>query len=549
NKLSRRIERMVFLAQKLEFIQTQSEVEALLLEHNLIKKLAPKYNILLRDDKTFPHILITKDKFPQITKHRGAKKNEGRYFGPFAAASDVNKTIDVLKKSFLLRDCSESEFNKREKPCLEYQIKRCSGPCVNLISQSEYAKSVDNAIDFLSGKSATIQESLSNKMQYFSDNFEYEKAAVIRDKIKALTSIQLKQNINIEGLDNCDIITLVSKDNKICIYISFFRGGNNYGAKPYFFDGFEQNLEEFINEFLGQFYLSQTPPKLILINLEIEEIDLTEKFLTNLSGEKVTIKNPKQGEKLKIIKDQEKIAFQNLEQKLVQDLSNLAILTEVKNLFELENLPQKIEVYDNSHISGEYAVGVLITAGTEGFIKNGYRKFNIRFDEIDRDDTAMLREVLNRRFSKLEKKDYPSLIIIDGGKTQLKAAHDVFAKLNVAIPFVCMSKGENRNAGEENFHQIGKESFTLAKNSPVMYYLQRLRDEAHRFAITTHRNKRAKSVSKSSLDEISGIGKARKKALLNHFGSFEKIKSASVDDLIKIDGISQAIAEKIKNFF
>ena len=584
NRLSRRIARMVFLSQKLELIQTESEVEALLLEHNLIKKFGPKFNILLRDDKTFPHILISKHRFPQISKHRGVKREKGEYFGPFAAANDVNQTIDVLKKSFLLRGCTDSEFKSRTKPCLEYQIKRCCAPCVNLINEADYEKLTQNAIDFLRGKSATVQEELAKKMQKFSEEMEYEKAALVRDRIKSLTSIQSKQNINISEVDNADIITLVTKNNQLCIYISFFRGGNNYGSKPYFYEIDETPSDEFLAGFLGQFYLSQTPPELILLNLEIAEKELTESFLTNLSGKKTIIKIPKQGDRFKIIKDQEQLAMQNLEQKLAQNLSNSAMLLEVKQLFDLAEIPKRIEVYDNSHISGEYAVGVFITGGVEGFIKNGYRKFNIRFDEIkNRDDTAMLREVLRRRFRGIKNEDiprcaqddkihhcnpdnphcnpersegsleekttsFPDLIIVDGGLGQLSAAKKVFNELNIKPKFVCMSKGEDRNAGEEYFHQIDKESFTLPKNHKVMYYLQQLRDEAHRFAITTHRNKRAKSVTKSSLDEISGIGKARKKALLNHFGSFEKIKSASIEDLMRLDGISKSIAEKIKDF-
>lgn len=552
NRLSRRIARMVFLSQKLELIQTESELEALLLEHNLIKKFGPKFNILLRDDKTFPHILISEHRFPQISKHRGVKREKGEYFGPFAAANDVNQTIDVLKKSFLLRGCSDIEFKSRTKPCLEYQIKRCSAPCVNLINEADYEKLVGNAIDFLKGKSAAVQEELAKKMQQFSEEMEYEKAALVRDRIKSLTSIQSKQNINISEVDNADIITLVTKNNQLCIYISFFRGGNNYGSKPYFYEIDETPSDEFLAGFLGQFYLSQTPPELILLNLEIAEKELTESFLTNLSGKKTIIKIPKQGDRFKIIKDQEHLALQNLEQKLAQNLSNSAMLLEVKQIFDLAEIPKRIEVYDNSHISGEYAVGVFITAGIEGFIKNGYRKFNIRFDEIkNRDDTAMLREVLRRRFKGekiTESETLPDLIIVDGGLGQLSAAKKVFEELNIKPKFVCMSKGEDRNAGEEYFHQIDKESFTLPKNHKVMYYLQQLRDEAHRFAITTHRNKRAKSITKSSLDEISGIGKARKKALLNHFGSFEKIKSASIEDLMRLDGISKSIAEKIRDF-
>jgi excinuclease ABC subunit C len=571
NRLSNRIARMVFLARKLEITQTESELEALLLEHNLIKKFNPKFNILLRDDKTFPHIFISNHQFPQISKHRGIKIEKGEYFGPFASATDVNKTLDILKKSFLLRTCSDIEFRKRIKPCLEYQIKRCSAPCVNLINKDDYKSLVKNAVDFLDGKSVVIQQELAKKMQQFSEIQEYEKAAIIRDRIKSLTSIQLKQNININEINNADIITIVNKDDQICIYISFFRGGNNYGSKPYFYEMNEMNLAEILSGFLGQFYLTQSPPELILLNLEIEETELIEDFLNNIknnstnfqentknlateSRKKITIKVPKQGEKLRIIKDQEQIALQNLEQKLSENISNPVILGELKELFELSEIPQRIEVYDNSHISTDYAVGVFITAGVNGFIKNGYRKFNIRFDEFDgRDDTAMLKEVLRRRFKKDKNNEnlissMPDFIIIDGGIMQLNAAKEIFDELKINPKFVSMSKGKNRNAYEEYFHQIGKESFTLAKNSKIMHYLQQLRDEAHRFAITTHRSKRAKSVNKSSLDEIDGIGQSRKKSLLNHFGSFDKIKSASIEDLIKLEGISKNLAKKIYNF-
>ncbi len=548
-RLSSRISRMIFLAKRFEIIQTETEVEALLLEHNLIKQCAPKFNILLRDDKTFPHILITNHHFPALTKHRGLKKNAGEYFGPFASGTDVNRTLDVLKKSFLLRDCSDSEFRNRSKPCIEYQIKRCSGPCVNLISQDEYQKSVQNAVDFLQGKSATVQTKLAKKMHEFSAAQEYEKAANMRDRIKSLTSIQAKQNINIDELGDADVISIIGKNNRLCIYVSFFRSGNNYGSKPYFYDADSGETENILAEFLGQFYLQQTPPQLVLLNLELAEQNLLENFLSNISHGKVTIKTPKQGLKLTLINDQEQLALQVLEQNLAQNLNNAAILLEVKNIFELKDLPRRIEVYDNSHISGEHAVGVLITAGIEGFIKNGYRKFNIRFDENERDDTAMMREVLRRRFKEGNNNIFPDLIIIDGGVGQLHAAEKIFAELKINPSFVCMSKGENRNAGEENFHQIGKESFTLPKNHKLMFYLQQLRDEAHRFAITTHRSKRAKSVTKSRLDDVEGIGAARKKALLNHFGSLDKIKSATIEDLIKVDGISKNAAQKIRDFF
>lgn len=495
NQLSARIGRMVFLTQKLEFIQTQSELEALLLEHNLIKKLLPRFNILLRDGKTFPQILITNHDFPQITKFRGEKSSKGKYFGPYASNYDVHRAIEVLRKAFLLRNCSDSEFKSRKKPCLEYQIKRCSAPCVNLISSSEYQSLVDNAVNFLSGKSAEVQRNLEKKMQQLSENLEYEKAATLRDQIKSLNSIQAKQGINVNEVDDADIVVLTQINEMICAYVTFFRSGQNLGSKPYFYEiDSEKTKSEFLAEFLGQFYLSQIPPSLLLLNCDLEEKNLMQEFLSEISGKKTEIILPKKGAKFALMKDQEKLALQNLEQKISQNLNTKELLLEVKKIFDLERMPKKIEVYDNSHTATTNAVGAMIAAGVDGFIKNGYRKFNIRFDmSQNRDDTTMMREVLFRRFSKLQKEEYPDLIILDGGKPQLNAASEIFTELKIKIPFIAMSKGENRNAGEEYFHQIHKESFTLPKQNPAMYYLQRLRDEAHRFAITNHRNKRNKA--------------------------------------------------------
>ncbi len=594
NRLSARIAHMMFLACDLEFTQTENELEALLLEHNLIKKLAPKYNILLRDDKTFALIAIDKKhKFGGIRKHRGLKNSDNYYFGPFASGDDVSRVIDVLKKSFLLRSCSDSEFKSRTRPCLEYQIKKCSAPCVGLISEAEYRKSIEIAVDFLSGKSSQIQLALAEKMQKFSAEQNFEKAAVVRNQIRSLSSIQAKQNVNLSDITDKDVINLVMENGEYCIYVSFYRGGNNYGSKPYFYKA-EEGLEtaELLAKFLGQFYLNQEPPEELFLNLEIDEHDLLEDFLSNLAQKKVTIKIPQQGDKFRLVKDLEYIARQVLHQKIEENFNEKELLMEIKNLFNLSVMPDRIEVYDNSHISGKYAVGVLICAGPEGFIKSGYRKYNIELEElVNKDDTAMLREVLRRRFRavknnistnlqdeiienakenlqvkiasasatsvgniKISSGDsnapaMPDFIIVDGGVGQLNAAQTVFDELGVKVPFICMSKGPNRNAGEEYFHQFGRESFTLPKNHKLMYYLQRLRDEAHRFAIATHRSKRQKSVTKSALDEIANIGAKRKKALLNHFGSMDKIKSATVDDLMRVDGISLAIAKKVWGFF
>lgn len=551
NKLNNRIRKMVSLADKLEIVQTLTESEALLLECNLIKKLMPRYNILLRDGKTFPYIEISNEKFGKIQKHRGKKDKNNYYFGPFASGHFVDQTIDVLKKSFLLRSCADSYFKNRKNPCLEYQIKKCSAPCVNFISQPDYQNLINQAIDFLKGKNSEIQEELAVKMDELSANFEYERAAIIRDRIKAISSIQNKQNINILELKNSDIIVLQRKNNLAVIYISFYRSGYNYGAKPYFITvGEDDQDEEIISNFISQFYLEEIAPNNVIIDRKIEDLSVLEEFLGNLGHGKVTISNPQKGTKYNLIKDQQKIANQELQQKINQNMSNKANLVELKNLFNLEKIPQRIEVYDNSHISGKYVVGAMICAGMEGFIKNGYRKFNIYLENLDhQDDTAMMRHVLKRRLKRLKEDKTaikPDLIILDGGKGQLSAAKQVFEELNVKDQrLICISKGKKRNAGEEYFHEIGKESFTLKKDAPVMYYLQNLRDEAHRFAISTHRQKRAKATIKSQLDEINDIGANRKKLLLNHFGSIDAIKNASVDDLTRVKGIGKELAKKI----
>ena len=468
--------------------------------------MSPNFNILLKDDKTFPQILISHHQFPQIAKYRGLKNNKGQYFGPFVYAGDVNRTIDILRKNFLIRNCTDQEFKSRNKPCLEYQIKKCSAPCVGLISKDEYKENVKNAINVLCGKSQEVQEIFRQKMQFYSTNFEYEKALIYRDKIKSLDVIQAKQNINFDNAKDFDLIVAVEINGRVCIYVSFYRIGQNYGARPYFYDIDDgKNLVELLTGFIGQFYLNEAPPTNVVIGLEIEEKKLMEQYLSSLNNQKkVEILIPKQGDKMALIKDHERIAMQILEQKISHNLSNKQLLLEVKKVFGLAKIPQRIEVYDNSHTASQNAVGAMITAGADGFIKSGYRKFNIKNkSEIDndkkflikegKDDTAMLEQVLLRRFSKLKTNEYPDLIIIDGGLGQLSSAQKIFSELNIKIPFVCMSKGKNRNAGEEYFHQVNKESFTLEKNSPLMHYLQRLRDEAHRFAIMTHRKKREKN--------------------------------------------------------
>ena len=507
NQLSNRIMRMINLAHIVEFIQTKNEVEALLLESNLIKKHQPKYNILLKDDKSFPQIMISNHDYPRISKYRGQKQDQGYYFGPFASTYDVNKTINILRKTFKIRNCTDQEFSKRKTPCLEYQIKKCSAPCVDYINKKDYKISINYALSFLNGKTNNIQRQLSNKMLEYSSKLNYEKASEVRDQIKALNSIQYKQNINLsEGKDFDVIISKSISDNTI-IYISFYRGGQNFGAKPYFFKkNDDNNDEEIMKSFIGQFYITQKPAKNIIINQDIDEKNIISSFLSKILSQKVNLINPKRGDKYQLIKDYENIAIQSLERKISHNLNNKQLLIEVKKLFNLKKIPQKIEVYDNSHTFNSNAIGALITAGVDGFVKSGYRKFNIgKLNLKNKDDTAMLKEVLLRRFDreKLDKKskkyndkfnNYPDFIIIDGGKSQLNAANEIFNKLNIKIPFIAMSKGEKRNAGQEWFHQINHESFTIEKTQPVMYYLQRLRNEAHRFAIMTHRKKRDKAM-------------------------------------------------------
>ena len=552
SRLSIRIRRMVALANKVEFTTTRTEAEALILECNLIKQSQPRYNILLRDDKSFPYIFISMDHdFGAIMKHRGKKIRKGYYFGPFANGSDVYTTIDVLKKSFLLRSCSDNEFKSRTKPCLEYQIKRCSAPCVNLISRENYQNLINQARDFLNGKNAKIQEELAKKMQAYSENMEYEQAGILRDRIKALSVVQAKYNPNSSWLENADVIVLVRKNNLACVGVSFYRSGYFYGSKYYFMSAEDESDAEIISTFIAQFYLKQEVPKSLILSHFLEE---EEEVILEFLG-KIPITVPVRGEKLNLISEKIQTATKELEQRLNSKVTNDKILIEIKEIFDLPIVPNRIEIYDNSHISGEYRVGAMVVADKEGFVKNQYRKFNIRTEELDeKDDCAMMKQVLSRRFKNgINETIIPDLIIIDGGKGQLSAAKEVFEKLQIEdqLNYVAMSKGPNRNAGEEFFHKKNgqglMDSFTLEKSSPVMFYLQKLRDEAHNFVIGAHRQKRAKGVTKSALDEIPDIGRSRKMALLNHFGSIQAIKDASLEKLAIVPGIGKNIAKKIKD--
>jgi len=561
-RLEYRIQSMISNVAKVETVTTKSEAEALLLEANLIKKHEPRYNILLKDDKSFPYILITEDhEFPRICKHRGARKIKGKYFGPFASAGSVNKSIADLQKAFLIRPCSDSFFAARQRPCMEYQIKRCSAPCVDKISRDDYACLVDQTKEFLSGKSRNIQQELANQMAKQSAQFNYEKAAIYRDRIKALNHIQAGQNINLATLDDVDVIGVYQSSGHACIQVFFFRGGQNYGNRSFFpkYNG-DSSAGEILEAFVGQFYNDDNiPPKQILISDNIGDKALLEDSLTQLCHYKVTITSPQKGEKKKLIEDAVRNAKNTLQQKSLSNAKQEKLLKSVQDLFTLPELPSRIEVYDNSHISGKFEVGAMIVAGRDGFNKKAYRRFNMREKGfVPGDDYAMTEQVLMRRFKRLKMETpqktagiWPDLVLIDGGAGHLTIAEKVFDELGLTgqITFVCISKGPDRNAGREQFHMSGRDSFTLPMTDPAMYYLQVLRDEAHRFAIGSHRKKRAKSVSKSAFDEIPGIGPKRKKILLNHFGSVDDVKNASVAELQKAAGIDRKIAEEIYRFF
>jgi len=517
--LSLRIKRMVTLAKTIEISLTNTELEALLLEHNLIKKLLPPFNILLKDGKTFPQIAISKHLFPQISKYRGKKTSENqKIFGPFADTFAVKKTIDLIRKTFLLRGCSDAEFNSKKKPCLDYQIKKCSAPCVGLIEKADYQKNLSNALNVLSGKTEQVKIDLEEKMHRYSENLQYEKALEIRDQLKSLGVISQKQSINTFFTGDFDLLNIITLQNKICVYISFYRAGQNYGAKPYFFDyEADINLASFLSDFIGQFYLDNQPPTSLICNILPENETLLENFLTSLANKKITIENPKKGVKFNLLQEQYNLGWQTLEQKVSHHLSTKKILLEIKKIFALSKIPQRIEVYDNSHTNFTNAVGAMISVGVDGFIKSGYRKFylqknNSTTDDSNQnnmfqnetlqnltknrqDDTAMLKEVLYRRFNPKNSKNQailPDLLLIDGGKPQVSATKSVLEELKLDIAIIGIAKGENRNAGNETFFLPNQDEIKLEKNSAALYFLQKIRDEAHRFAITSHKILRQK---------------------------------------------------------
>ena len=556
---SARIARMILETHSMMFLTTRTETEALLLEQNLIKQLKPRYNVLLRDDKSFPNVLVSAHDFPMIKKHRGAKKEKGKYFGPFASAGAVNRTLSQLQRVFLLRNCTDSQFDSRTRPCLQYQIKRCSAPCVGLISKADYAKSVDDAADFLSGRTTRIQESLAEQMQAASAEMEFERAAALRDRIKALTQVQTAQGINPKTVAEGDVIALHTENGQACVQVFFIRANQNWGNHDYYprISG-DEDLSEVMEAFVGQFYSDREPPKMVILSHGLDNTDLMAEALAEKAGRKVEVIVPQRGEKAELVAHAARNAKESLARKMSETATQAKLLRELAEAFELDAPPQRIEVYDNSHIQGTNAVGGMIVAGSEGFIKSQYRKFNIKGDDLTPgDDFGMMKEVLTRRFQRLLKEDpertsgtWPDLLLIDGGAGQVSAVQEILDELGVDdVAMVGVAKGVDRDHGKEEFYRTGERPFALRRNDPVLYFIQRMRDEAHRFAIGTHRAKRAKAVGVTPLDDVPGVGATRKRALLAHFGSAKAVSRANLADLKAVDGISDALAETIYAYF
>ena len=554
-----RIARMIADTAEMLFVTTASETEALLLESNLIKRLKPRYNVSFRDDKSFPNILLRGDHaFPQLLKHRGAKSTKGVYFGPFASAGAVNRTLSALQRAFLLRSCSDSVFESRTRPCLLYQIKRCSAPCTARIDETEYRKLVDEAAAFLTGKSRTVQARLVADMNGASEDLDFERAARLRDRLRAMSHIQSHQGVNPSTFVDADLFAASSQGGQTCIQVFFFRAGQNWGNRPYF-PRAERELAtaEVLESFIGQFYDERTPPPLVIVSDAMAGATLLAEALSLKAERKVEILAPQRGEKREILDMALQNAREQLARRLAENSAQREVLEGVAETFGLDAAPRRIEVYDNSHIQGASAVGAMIVAGADGFEKNEYRKFNIKSAELTPgDDYGMMREVLSRRFARLvkdaedTKARWPDLVLIDGGPGQLAVAQSVLEDLGVEdVVLAGVAKGPDRDAGREHFHMKDRESFRLDPKSPVLYYLQRLRDEAHRFAIGTHRKKRAKALGANPLDEIAGVGSARKRALLQHFGSARAVAGASLSDLESVSGVSGALARKIFDFF
>jgi excinuclease ABC subunit C len=567
DRLPVRLRRMVAETSSMEVVVTHTEVEALLLESNLIKRLKPRYNVLLRDDKSFPYILLTGDgDWPQVVKYRGSRKGPGRFFGPFASAGAVNRTLAVLQRAFLLRSCSDSVFSSRTRPCLLYQIKRCSAPCVGHISKAEYAALVDEAQLFLSGRSQEIQRRLAARMETASADLRYEEAAAYRDRIRALTQVQARQDINLPDLDDADVVAIHQAGGRTCIQVFFFRAGRNYGNRAYFprHDP-NETAEHVLSAFIGQFYDNKPVPRLVLLSRPLPDRALIEQALRLHTGHAVGLHAPQRGAKRKLVRHALANAEEALGRHLAEKSSQRRLLDGLAEVFGLDAPPERIEVYDNSHAGGSQAVGAMIVAGPEGFTKNAYRKFNIKTAAPDGgpgtitpgDDYGMMREVLNRRFSRALKEDpdrgaghWPDLVLIDCGRGQLNTALAALADLGIEdLPVAAIAKGADRDAGRESFHMAGRGAFTLPPRDPVLYFLQRLRDEAHRFAIGSHRGRRSKAIGRSILDQVAGIGARRKRALLNHFGSAGNVAKAGLADLEAVAGISKSVAKNIYDHF
>ncbi|WP_034492029.1 excinuclease ABC subunit UvrC [Afifella pfennigii] len=565
-----RIARMIGATAAMDFVRTRTETEALLLEANLIKRLRPRFNVLLRDDKSFPYILITRDhEAPMILKHRGARKRKGEYFGPFASAGAVGRTINALQKAFLIRSCTDAVYESRTRPCLLYQIKRCAAPCTGEIDLEAYGKLVEEAEAFLSGKSRAVRAELAEEMEKASAGLDFERAALYRDRLAALSHIQAHQGVNPQSVEEADVFAIHQEGGMACVQVFFFRTGQNWGNRAYFPKA-DKSLEPaaILQAFLAQFYDDKPVPKLVLVSHELEERELLAEALSERAGRRVAVNLPRRGEKRELVEHALTNAREALGRKLAETSSQARLLKALGETFGLERTPERIEVYDNSHIMGANAVGGMIVAGPEGFSKPHYRKFNIRSEELTPgDDFGMMREVLRRRFSRLLKEAgprpqeglegngdalpaWPDLVLIDGGKGQLSAAKAVLEELGIkGLPLVSIAKGRDRDAGRETFHIHGRQPFMLPRRDPVLYFVERLRDEAHRFAIGSHRARRKKAMAANPLDEIAGIGPTRKRALLRHFGTAKAVSRAGMEDLMEVDGISEQMAEAIYDHF
>ncbi len=559
SRLSERLRRMVFETRSLEIVTTASEAEALLLEANLIKRLRPRFNIVLRDDKSYPWLLITDDHpYPQIAKHRGERRKGASYYGPFASAWAVNQTITALQRVFLLRSCRDTVFDSRTRPCLLFQIKRCSAPCVERISKDDYAALVREAKEFLSGGTPSIQNRLAAEMEDAAAHLEFERAAALRDRIRGLTHVQGKDRVNIEGMGDADVVALHQAAGQACVQVFFFRGGRNNGNRPYFLNTARQDQtpEEVIGAFLAQLYDDLPPPPLVLLSHEPPEAALIAEALSLKANRKVDLHRPQRGEKKEAVEHAATNAREALERRLAEGTAQAQLLEGVASLFNLPGAPERIEIYDNSHIQGANPYGVMVVAGPSGFMKQAYRKFSIKA-AAGNDDFAMMREVFERRFGRALREDparesesWPDLVLIDGGAGQLSAAQSVMAELGVEdVPLVAVAKGPDRDAGREWFHMAGRDPVQLPPRDPVLYYLQRLRDEAHRFAISAHRAGRSKALTRSELDDIPGVGTAIKRRLLNHFGSARGVRNAALADLVAAPGVGPAVARRIHEHF